>query len=93
MKNKLKRWENETKELCDLFVLHYFDEDADVYWVADEIGGVLFVNDYFFNLSDIVDFIRHRYSKKKMFEYYDYALKCAVVDKRPTNIKSYRHLV
>lgn len=93
MKDKLQRWTNETKELGDLFVAHYFGRDAESWWVAEEIGGVLFVNDYFFNLHDIVDFIRYRYSNNKMFEYYDYQLKCTEDKKLPVNIKNYRHLI
>ena len=92
MKENLQRWTNETKELGDLFVLHYFGKDAENWWVADEIGGVLYVNDCFFNLSDIVDFIRYHYSKSKMFEYYDYRLKCTEKKKLPINIKTYRQL-
>lgn len=92
MREKLKRWTNETKELGDYFVLHYFGRDAENWWVADEIGGVLCVNDYFFNLGDIVDYIRHSYSKNKMFEYYDYQLKCAEAKRTPINIKNYRHI-
>ena len=93
MKEKLQRWTNETKELGDLFALHYFSRDAEVWWVAEDIGGVLHINDYFFNLRDIVEFMRYRYSKNKMFEYYDYLLKCNEDKVLPINIKNYRHLV
>jgi len=93
MKDKLQRWINETKKLGDLFVVHYFGRDAESYWIADDIGGVLYVNDYFFNLSDIFAFLRYRYSKNKMFEYYEYQMKCIEDKKIPINIKSYRHLV
>lgn len=91
MKEHLTKWEQETDRLANLFVRHYFDREADTYWVADEIGGVLYVNDHFFDLNDIVDFIRYRYSKKKMFEYYDYALKMHEDKKTLINIKNYRH--
>ena len=93
MKDKLQRWTNETKELGDFFVTHYFGRDADSHWIADEIGGVLYVNDYFFNLRDIVEFMRYRYSKNKMFEYYEYQLKCIDDKTFPVNIKSYRHVL
>lgn len=91
MKQHLTNWEQETDRLAKLFVRHYFGKDADSYWIAEQTGGVLYVNDYFFNLNDIVDFIRYRYSKKKMFEYYDYALKAHEDKTTPINIKSYRH--
>ena len=71
----LQMWEEATESLKNLFVDKYFGKDAsDVDWVAQDIGGVLYVNDYFFDLSDIVDFIKYNYSPKKMFEYYDQRL-------------------
>jgi hypothetical protein len=82
-------WEEATESLRLLFVDKYFGKDPEHYWIADDIGGVLFVNDYFFNLSDIVDFLKYNYSVKKMFEYYDYSLKCSQENKVPINIKNY----
>lgn len=92
MNQFLKNWELQTDNLKDYFVGRYFDNPTDVYWIADITGEVLVVNDYFFNLSDILNFIRYDYSKKKLFEYYDYALDCAENDKLPINIKHYKKL-
>lgn len=89
MKEHLTKWEKETQSLTNLFVRHYFGKDADSYWVADEIGGVLYVNDYFFSMHDMVEFIRCRYSKEKMFEYYEYRLQHSNDDAPPINIKYY----
>ena len=55
----------------ELFVEKYFGKDAEYYWIADEVGGCLYVNDRFFNINDIVNFIRYRYTPDQMFEYYD----------------------
>ena len=74
MKNKelLINYEKATQELVDFFVKKYFKNDAsDVYWVADEIGGVLCVNDYFFSIDRIVEAIKLNCSSKKLFDYYD----------------------
>lgn len=76
-RNALHKWNIATHELANLFNTIYFDGDAEQYWVADEVGGCLSIADYFFNASDIVDFLKYDYSKKMMFEYYDYRLKCA----------------
>jgi hypothetical protein len=94
MKNNLTKdeiglWEVATNELVESFVFKYFGQVTDIYWVAEEVGGVLAVNDYFFNLSDIINFIRHNYSKNKMFEYYDYSLDLYSKNKTPINIKNY----
>lgn len=75
MKNSyIEAWEYFTRDLARYFARKYFGSDAEAWWVADEIGGVYCINDYFFNLNDMVDFIRYKYSAKKMFEYYEYSL-------------------
>jgi hypothetical protein len=88
----IQMWEEATESLRLLFVDKYFGKDSEQYWISDDIGGVLFVNDYFFNLSDIVGFLKYNYSVKKMFEYYDYSLKCAEKEEAPINIKNYKKL-
>jgi hypothetical protein len=87
----LKEWERATENLKEYFVTRYFKE-GEYWWVADEIGGVLYVNDHFFNLSDIVDYIKHNYSQDKMFECYEYQMKCIEEKAVPINIKNYKKL-
>lgn len=94
----LKEWEEKTSQLTDYFVERYFGkkEDVDYYWVADDIGGCLSVADYFFNIEDIVDFIKYHYSKDMMFKYYDYQLDYHSKKKTKNdyliNIKNYKKL-
>ena len=89
---QLKQWQIETDKLADHFIERYFGKNIERYWIADEIGGVLSVADYFFGVSDIVEFLRYHYSKDKMFEYYDYNLSCLEKGiENKYNIKSYRH--
>lgn len=85
MKNEqLINWYTATDLLAEYFVSRYFGKDAtDVFWVADEVGGVLAVNDCFFSLTDMVEFIRYRYSRKDMHEYYEYALELAMKENHP----------
>ncbi len=91
--NKLQEWERVTNELATEFINKYFDKDAEYWWVADQIGDVMFINDYFFNLSDMVYFLRYKYSKKYMFNYYEYRLD---MDKKKQgtaiNIKNWKKL-
>jgi hypothetical protein len=84
----IEEWEEATENLKEYFVDKYF-KDAEYWWVADEVGGVLYVNDYFFDLADVVDYIRYNYPRKKMFEYYEYQLKCDGEGVTPINIKNY----
>lgn len=71
----LHDWEHAAHVLAHYFTARYFGNAATgLHWVADEIGGVWCVADYFFDLSDMVAFVRYSYSHKMMFEYYDYRL-------------------
>ena len=79
--------------ISDVFIEKYFGtKEVESWWVADEPGGVLFVNNYFFNMSDIVDYLRYDYSTKKMFEYYEYSMDIQSEGGVPINIKHYKKL-
>ena len=93
-KEILQNYENAINDLVDYFCWKYFRGVAlDTYWVADDVGGVYFINDYFFNVSDMVDFIKNNYTQNEMFDYYDYALKQHEKNKTPINIKNWRKLI
>ena len=92
-KNILKIWDNVTDDLAEFFVEKYFGKEylTDWYWIGtqDEDREVLAVGDYFFNLDDIVSFIRYKYTENELFKYYDYALE----EKKPKiNIKNWKKL-
>ena len=88
----LEAWENTTNSLMELFVEKYFGKDAEYWWVGDCIGEVLYVNDRFFDIKSIVDFIKYRYTADQMFDYYDYELKCHDDNESPINIKNWKKL-
>jgi hypothetical protein len=85
-------WEKATHNLAVAFCEKYFGLEHDGQWVSDEPGGVLGVGDYFFNFDDIVEYLRHNYSKKKMFDYYWYNLECYEKEQKPMNIKTWKYL-
>ena len=106
MKKKIniENYENACKEMAEIFIKKYFGriEDCDYWFVADDPSGVLYVNDYWFNISDIYSFLREKYSIKDMFAYYSYSLEFTekecnknpkLNDKRsPINITHWRKL-
>lgn len=61
-------------------------------WVALDIGGVLMVNDHFFNVDDMIQYMKNKYTRKEMFAYYEYALgiRSEGEDKLPVNIKHWK---
>lgn len=97
MKKKLMReWEEATQKLTDYFVSTHFGKkgDCDVYWIADDVGGCVHVNDYFFSLQDIVDFLKYGYSTDQVFEYYAYDLNCAQDgEENPICIRDWKKLM
>lgn len=87
MTKELTIWEKATQELADAFIKKYYDEDVVSYWVGDEMGEVLAVNDQFWNIGNIVDALRWGCSKKRLFEWYDLFIENA---KSPrVNLKNY----
>jgi len=93
-KQKLKEYDLIVDNLVKEFVEKYFDKDyifdKDYYWVGqDEDREVLAVSDYFFNIEDIISFIRYEYTEKEIFDYYEYRLD---EKKSPINIKNWKRL-
>lgn len=83
MRKELKNWEKETNKLKDIFVKKYFGDSAnDVYWIGDEIGFILCVNDYFFDLQRIGEAIKYNASVKRFFEYHNKELELAIKNKK-----------
>ena len=93
-KKWLKQWEIATHNLTNVFTNRYFKNSvSDIYWVGDEVGGVLCVNDYFFDIGRICEAIRYNTSVKRLFEYYDKEIEFAMRDKyMPVNFKVYSKL-
>jgi hypothetical protein len=80
-------------ELAQYFVVKYFGKEAEYYWIGDEIGGVIDINERFFSIDDMVNFLRYKYSAKMLFKYYDEKLECDSKGKDwGYNIKSYKKL-
>ena len=96
-KQLLKEYDLAVDNLAKYFIKKYFGKDYsledDAFWIGslDEDREVLAVNDYFFNLENIVDFLRYNYTKGEMFAYYGYELDCYDKHKSPINIKNWRN--
>ena len=86
---EIEKWEYACNGLGYEFARKYFG-GADGYWVADDCGGVFCINDYFFEPHEMADFMRFKYSKKKMFEYYEYSMEEHRNERTPMNIKNYK---
>jgi len=80
-------------KIRNIFIAQYFKNvPVDMYWVGGEVGEVTCINDHFFSLTDMIDYMKYKYSVKKMFEHSDYAVACYSDDRLPVNIKNYKKL-
>ena len=92
--NILSDWEKVTNDLATEFVIKYFSAaesefGEDYWWVAGEVGGVLFVNDYFFGFSRIVEAIRYEATAEQLFEYYKLEAKSHKENPMKVNFRNY----
>ena len=99
MKEIEKQNEELALDICRTFIKKYFKEidlmsKHDVYFIGNEIScfNVVGIGDYFFDVSNMYDYLKYKYSKKKMFEHYWYQLDCYEKEIYPINIKNYLKL-
>lgn len=41
-------------------------------WVGEVIGDVICINDYWLSIKTMIDYMKYGYTKKQMFEHYEY---------------------
>lgn len=93
MKNDLiKQYEKIVGHTLDYFIVKYFGklEDVDYYWIGNHIGGCCHINDYFFSVEEMLDYMRNSATQKQMFDHYDYALNEEEQDRTPLTFKHYK---
>lgn len=77
MNKQLQNYYNAVENLTKLFCKRYFKDTYEYNvndWAASDIGGVICINDYFFGMNYIETAIKHKATKKELFDYYDFAL-------------------
>lgn len=91
----IQQYEMACQTIVNAFVEKYFGRLADVDYrcVADDVTGVWCINDYWFNVPDMIELMRYKYSKKKMFEWYDYDMEAVRKNDEPVVcIRDYKKL-
>ena len=74
---QINKWKLLTEEITDIFIREYFEisnEDININWVSDDIGGIFEFSDYFFSFTDILECYKHKITKEQLFLWYDYCL-------------------
>lgn len=75
MSQILTNYELACESIALEFTLQYYaDVDSEFYWIGDQVGGLLSVNDEFYDMQFMVEALRLKIGVKKMFEYYEYKM-------------------
>lgn len=75
MKKALDNYKKECQFMADTFIEWYFCDDdikpsdVDAWWVADQVGGVLYVNDFFWNMNDLVEIFKEQPTPEQLFKW------------------------
>lgn len=70
-------YEHACEKIAIFFAKKYFGdyyEYSSGDWGWQNIGGVININDYYFNVDQMLHYLKYKYSKKQMFEHYNYYL-------------------
>jgi hypothetical protein len=90
----LKKLEQSIEEFTDYFLKRYFKGyEDDWYWVADTLGGVLSVGDFFFNLDSMMDYVRYGYTFDELYTHYYKKVEAGMEDKTIANIRDWKKIL
>ncbi|MGB0405587.1 MAG: hypothetical protein ACPGDB_05340 [Fusobacterium sp.] len=87
MKNKILilNWQRSVNDIAEEFAKAYYDEDSWIYtsyWIGNDIGGVLSINDEFWSFDLIKEAVQFDCPKEELFNYYDMYIKSAEEGKK-----------
>lgn len=91
-KQLLQNYENNVIEITKIFCKKYFGDcykyhDDD--WIGGDVGGIISINDYYFNFSDILTALEYKATEKELFGFYDYSLEKFIKEKISLSLKYY----
>jgi hypothetical protein len=92
MIKELKNWEIATIELAGAFMIKYYGGEKAIVnynWIGDEVGDVLQVGDYDWNVGNMIDALRFNCSEERLFEWYDLTLEAGMGDRPCQNLRTY----
>ncbi len=69
----IKEWRKATEQVAMAFVKKYFKREVygvDTFWAGDEVGGVFCVQDYFFDVSRMIEALELKATFDELYDYY-----------------------
>lgn len=88
LKNYYNAVEELTKHFCNKYFKGVYEYDVND-WAGGEIGGVICINDYWFNLNHIVVAFTYKATKKELFGYYDFSYEKHIAGENCISFKRY----
>jgi len=73
-KEAVAYYKNACNFVRDEFVQKYFKSGCTYYWIADDIGGILSINDYFFDMDTMVMALERNVKPKWLFEFCEWSV-------------------
>lgn len=76
MIDAIENWREATEQVADAFVEKYFPDQErcfnklDVYWGGDEIGGVFYISDMFFDVDRMIEALELDATFDQLYDYY-----------------------
>lgn len=75
---QINKWKILTEDIVDIFIREYFeisdDEDVEISWVNEDIGGIFEFADYFFSFADVLACYKHNITREQLFSWYEHCL-------------------
>ena len=74
----VENWKRATKQLAEAFVTKYYGEKAVLcmFWIGDEIGDILCINDDFYNVDRMVQALELNATYEQLAEFSEYECEC-----------------
>ena len=93
-KTILNNWEKTPDAIAFEFVKKYYGKEcvADYYWIADDIGGCLAINDEFWSLDRMKTALELNATYEQIMEFYYYETELPEDEKVIINFKNYLKL-
>lgn len=88
-KSVIANYEKACNDVATLFAKTYFG-DPFLHWIGGEIGGVMGINDYFFNVDDMVMYLAEKATQDEVLSYYDFVTEACVTGSAKLTFKYWR---
>lgn len=95
MTNKIiLAYQKATNDLAIAFIKKYYGNEyvKDMFWVADEIGTILCINDDFWGVERMKQALEFNASEEQLFEFYHYEIELPEGENIIINFKNYLKL-